>query len=69
MEEHCAMLLSDGLYDMRGKIASYGFHRANERGISFMKKNYIPKFDVKMLEQYTENNIAYCTKYSVMIYG
>ena len=63
MEEHCAIRLSDGLYDVSGKISPYGFHRATEREISFMKKNYIPKFDVKMLEKYLENNATSCTKY------
>lgn len=52
MEEHCAIRLSDGLYDVRGKISSYGFYPATEREISFMKKNYIPKFDVDLLEKY-----------------
>lgn len=63
MEEHCAIRFSDGLYDVRGKISPYGFHRATERDISFMRKNYIPKFDVKMLEKYLENNTTSCTKY------
>lgn len=63
MEEHCAIRLSDGLYDVRGKISSYGFHPATEREISFMKKNYIPKFDVNMLEKYLANNATNCTKY------
>lgn len=69
MEENCAIKLSDGLYDVRGKISSYGFHKATEREISFMKKNYIPKFDVKMLEKYLANNTTNCTKYSLLIHG
>lgn len=28
-----------------------------------MKKNYIPKFDVNMLEKYLVNNTTSCTKY------
>ena len=63
MGEHCAIRLSEGLYDVGGKISSYGFHRATDREISFMKKNYIPKFDVKMLEKYLINNATDCTKY------
>ena len=63
MEEHCAILLSNGLYDVRGKISSCGFHPATEREISFMKKNYIPKFDVNMLEKYLANSATNCTKY------
>lgn len=65
VEEHCAIRLSDGLYDVRGKISSYGFHRATDREISFMKKNYIPKFDTIMLEEYLTNNTTKCTKYRV----
>ena len=63
LEEHCAIRLSDGLYDVRGKISPCGFHRATEREISFMKKNYIPKFDVTMLEKYLIKNMTHCTKY------
>lgn len=51
-EEHCALYFSKGLYDVRGKISMYGFHPATDREISFMKKNYIPKFDVSLLEMY-----------------
>ena len=69
MEEHCAIKLSDGLYDVRGKISSYGFHKATEREISFMKKNYVPKFDVKILEKYHESNAANCTKYRLILHG
>ena len=69
MEEHCALLLSDGLYDVRGKISTYGFHRATEREISFMKKNYIPKFDVEMLEKHLTNNATKCTKYKRITHG
>ena len=61
MEEHCALLLSDGLYDVRGECQ--GFHRATEREISFMTKNSIPKFDVEMLEKHLTNNATKCTKY------
>lgn len=52
MEEHCALYFENGLYDVRGRISSKGFYAAGEREINFMKKNYIPKFDVKRLEQY-----------------
>jgi len=68
-EEHCAIRLSEGLYDVGGKISSYGFHRATDREISFMKKNYIPKFDVKMLEKYLINNTTDCTKYRLYLHG
>lgn len=69
MEEHCAICLSDGLYDVRGKISPYGFHPATEREISFMKKNYIPKFDVNMLEKYLVNNATKCTKHKQITRG
>ncbi|MCR5716695.1 MAG: hypothetical protein K6G23_07620 [Lachnospiraceae bacterium] len=47
--EHCALYFDHGLYDIRGKISPYGFHPASEREISFMTKNYKPKFDVATL--------------------
>ena len=33
-----------------------------------MKKNYIPKFDVNMLEKYLANNATNCTKYRLPIH-
>lgn len=51
-EEHCALYFENGLYDIRGRISAQNFHPASEREISFMKKNYVPKFDVKKLEEY-----------------
>lgn len=55
-EEHCAIRLEDGVYDVRGKISSYGFHPATEREIVFMRKNYVPQFDVEALEEYMKKN-------------
>ena len=52
VEEHCALYFENGLYDIRGWISAQNFHPASEREISFMKKNYVPKFDVKKLEEY-----------------
>lgn len=52
MEEHCALYFENGLYDVRGQISMKNFHIASEREISFMKKNYIPKFATEELEQY-----------------
>lgn len=54
MEEHCALYFEHGLYDVSGKISSRFFRPANDRDINFMKKNYIPKFDTKKLEQYLQ---------------
>lgn len=50
--EHCALYLCGTVVDVQGIIPSKGFHRASEREISFMKKNYVPKFDVDALEEY-----------------
>ena len=52
VEEHCALYFENELYDIRGRISVQNFHPASEREISFMKKNYVPKFDVKKLEEY-----------------
>lgn len=52
VEEHCALYFEQKLYDVRGDISKYNFHRASPREIMFMKKNYIPAFDSKKLESY-----------------
>lgn len=52
IEEHCALYFEHGLYDVRGRISMKDFAPARERDISFMKKNYIPRFSVEELEQY-----------------
>lgn len=57
IEEHCALYFENGLYDVRGKISARDFHIAGEREISFMKKNYIPHFDVNRLEQYLRTEL------------
>lgn len=54
--EHCALYLEGVVVDVQGKISSNGFHRASEREISFMKKNYVPKFDVVEVEAYLKDN-------------
>lgn len=57
IEEHCGLYFENGLYDVRGRIPTNGFHVARENEISFMKKNYIPQFDVKRLEQYLRTEL------------
>lgn len=52
VEEHCALYFENGLYDICCRISVKNFHPESEREISFMKKNYVPKFDVKKLEKY-----------------
>lgn len=52
MEEHCALQFNNGLYDVRGKISPKYFKIAKVKDISFMQKNYVPKFDVEKLEEY-----------------
>lgn len=52
IEEHCALYFENGLYDIRGRISAKNFHAAKEAEISFMKKNYQPKFDTKKIENY-----------------
>lgn len=52
VDEHCALAFENGLYDITGRISAKNFHRASQRENNFMKKNYIPKFNTKMVEQY-----------------
>lgn len=54
-EEHCALYFENALYDVRGKISQKNFREAGERDIGFMKKNYVPKFDVEKLEKYLKS--------------
>lgn len=54
MEEHCALYFDGNLYDVNGKISKKNFYVAGDKEISFMKKNYIPKFDSEELERYIE---------------
>lgn len=52
VQEHCAVAFGIGLYDVTGRISHNGFHEASRREISFMKKNYIPRFRAEKLEIY-----------------
>lgn len=56
-EEHCGVCFGNGLYDVSGKISAKFFRRAEERDISFMRKNYQPKFDKEGLEQYLKMSL------------
>jgi hypothetical protein len=53
-EEHCAICINGKIYDVRGNISKYGFHRATDREIAFMKKNYKPRFNASDLEEYLQ---------------
>lgn len=55
VEEHCALYFNRGLYDVRGKISTRNFYQAKEKDINFMKKNYVPRFDTKKVEEYLRN--------------
>lgn len=57
VEEHCAICIDGKIYDVRGQIPNYNFHKATKREISFMKKNYKPQFDVSNLEVFLEKNV------------
>lgn len=52
IEEHCALYFEKGLYDVRGRISQKNFKVAGQKEISFMKKNYVPRFNAKDLENY-----------------
>ena len=56
-EEHCALYFAHGLYDVTGKISEKNFHEAAKREISFMRKNYRPKFDTGLLETYLAEHL------------
>ena len=48
---HCACLLSNGIYDIRGKIPSGGFFIATSEDMRYMQKHFIPSFDVGALAE------------------
>ncbi|MDO5520803.1 MAG: hypothetical protein Q4G58_09970 [bacterium] len=51
--EHCATEISCyGIYDITGRIGRKNFRCATARDLLYMKKNYIPKFDIEKLNQY-----------------
>lgn len=52
MEEHCAISINSSLFDVSGKISKCNYVTASDRQISFMRKNYIPKFDTVKLEEF-----------------
>lgn len=56
IEEHCALYFDYGLYDVTGKISKINYRAAGDKEISFMKKNYIPKFDTHKLQLYLSEN-------------
>ena len=51
-EEHCALYFAGGIYDVRGKISPNHYRTATGRDISYMKKQYIPGFEVGRVEEY-----------------
>lgn len=59
--QHCACLLSKGVYDIRGRIQSRDFFVATLDDMKYMQKHFIPTFDTENLENYlkitmNENN-------------
>lgn len=51
--EHCAVVINGKAYDILGQVGNKsGYKKANSVEISFMKKNYKPKFNVVELEKY-----------------
>ena len=57
-QEHCAIAFGIGIYDVTGRISHNGFHEANSREVSFMKKNYIPCFPADQLERYLKKSLS-----------
>lgn len=54
IQEHCALFFDHALYDVSGQISDYGFHQATPREIQFMRKNYVPRFDIMKLQKQLE---------------
>lgn len=58
VHEHCAIQIGGKTYDVTGRVSNKNYHKASDRELSFMKKNYIPKgFDENHLKKYLDSNL------------
>ena len=49
---HCGIYFNHGLYDITGKINAKGYVVASDKDKLYMRKHFIPVFDVLKLEQH-----------------
>lgn len=50
--QHCACAFDRGVYDIRGRISGRGFMIATARNMEYMKKHFVPCFDVEAINRY-----------------
>ena len=53
-KQHCAVYMHGGLYDVTGRISPNGYHLANDDDIKYMKKKFVPDFELDKLETYLD---------------
>lgn len=50
--QHCAWLINQKVYDIRGRISSEGFSIATEKDMKYMEKHFVPCFDTDAISHY-----------------
>lgn len=50
--QHCACFFNHGVYDIRGRIFSEGFAIASRKDMEYMRKHFVPPFDVEAVSSY-----------------
>lgn len=56
-QQHCASLIGQKVYDIRGRISSEGFRIATEKDMKYMQKHFVPCFDTEALIRYLNARI------------
>lgn len=60
--QHCACWFDNGVYDISGRISGTGFYPATSRDMDYMKKHFVPYFDVKPIGEHVEKKITMMTE-------
>lgn len=50
--QHCACLINQKVYDIRGRISSEGFSVATEKDMKYMQKHFVPCFDTDAISRH-----------------
>lgn len=53
--QHCACAFNRGVYDVRGRISARGFRIATMQDMEYMKKHFVPCFDIEAINAYLKN--------------
>lgn len=50
--QHCACLINQKVYDIRGRIPGEGFYIATEKDMKYMQKHFVPCFDTDAISRH-----------------